>query len=72
MIARKPLELHCARCDNCRWVCEFHPDRPWEGPRARGRGGAGAPCPLCNRVDDGTEPEMPDDFVVAKRVSDGN
>src|SRR5262249_20648285 len=19
----------CARCDNARWVCEAHPDRPW-------------------------------------------
>jgi hypothetical protein len=22
----------CPRCDNCRWVCEAHPDRPWDGP----------------------------------------
>ena len=38
----------CARCDNCRWVCENHTDRPWLGARACGCGGAGAPCPICN------------------------
>ena len=21
----------CARCDNCRWVCENYTDRPWLG-----------------------------------------
>jgi hypothetical protein len=24
----------CAICDGCGWVCEAHPDSPWEGPRA--------------------------------------
>ena len=24
----------CSRCDDYRWVCENHPERPWEGPRA--------------------------------------
>lgn len=57
----------CLHCDNCHWVCENHRDRPWEGPRACGCGGAGAPCPVCNH---GTEPEMPDDFVPAKIVRD--
>jgi len=54
----------CARCDNCRWVCENHPDKPWEGRRACPCGGAGAPCPVCNRVDEDTIPAMPDDFVA--------
>jgi hypothetical protein len=30
-----------ARCDNCRWVCEDHRGRPWDGPRACTCGGAG-------------------------------
>jgi hypothetical protein len=54
----------CARCDNCRWVCEGHPERPWEGPRACGCGAPGDPCPVCNRADQDIEPEMPEDFVA--------
>ncbi len=54
----------CARCENCRWVCENHPDRPFFGERACDCGGAGDPCPICNRVDSDTMPEMPDDFVA--------
>jgi hypothetical protein len=58
----------CARCDNCRWVCENHPDQPWEGPRACGCGAPGDPCPVCNsRIDEDTEPELPEDFEVEKR-----
>ncbi|MBR0871222.1 hypothetical protein JQ633_12695 [Bradyrhizobium tropiciagri] len=57
----------CARCDNTRWVCENHPDVPWLGNRACSCGGAGAPCPVCNRAD-GDDPEdvpdMPEGFVV--------
>ncbi len=44
----------CARCDNCRWVCENHPDQPWLGDYACECGGAGAPCPVCNPCDENT------------------
>lgn len=40
----------CANCEGSGWVCENHPDRPWEGATAPGEGcgcGAGAPCPVC-------------------------
>ncbi len=37
------------------WVCENHPDRPWQGPRACPCGAAGAPCPDCNTTDDTSE-----------------
>jgi hypothetical protein len=57
----KPVRF-CARCDNCRWVCEAH--QIGQGPRACGCGAPGDPCPVCNRVDTGTEPELPEDFVV--------
>jgi hypothetical protein len=57
----------CARCDNCRWVCEAHPDRPWDGPRACGCGAPGDPCPVRNRVDSDTESELPEGFVVDRR-----
>jgi hypothetical protein len=60
------------RCDNCRWVCETHPERPWDGPRACGCGAAGAPCPVCNQGDDETAPEPPDGFVVETVRGDTN
>jgi hypothetical protein len=41
---------YCPRCDNTRWVCENHLDRLFLGERACGCGGAGAPCPGCNKV----------------------
>jgi hypothetical protein len=59
----------CARCDNCRWVCEDHRDRPWEGPRACTCGGAGAQCPVCNPADEDNPPAMPEGFV-ADPISD--
>jgi hypothetical protein len=52
----------CARCDNCRWVCENHPDKPWLGDRACSCGGAGAPCPICNASDELTAPKTPEGF----------
>ena len=64
----------CARCDNCRWVCENHVDRPWLGERACGCEGAGAPCPICNAADEATVPEMPKGFqadAVNKRFVKG-
>lgn len=60
----------CQRCDNGRWVCEVHTDRPWEGARACDCGGAGAPCPDCNPSDEVTAPEMPDDFVADLNADD--
>jgi len=35
----------CGRCHDEAWVCESHPDEPWEH---EGCGGAGMPCPSCN------------------------
>jgi hypothetical protein len=52
----------CARCDNRRWVCENHTDRPWLGKGACGCGGVGAPCPACNAAYVATVPDMPDGF----------
>ena len=54
----------CARCDNSRWVCESHPDRPFLGALACTCGGAGIPCPVCNPSDEFTEPARPDGFAV--------
>jgi hypothetical protein len=60
----------CARCDNCRWVCQAHPEGPWEGPRACGCVAPGEPCPVCNRVDDDTLPELPEGFIVDIKAKD--
>jgi hypothetical protein len=56
----------CARCADTRWVCEAHPDRPWEdSPRSCCCGAPGEPCPVCNnRIDEDSEPELSEDFIV--------
>ncbi len=46
-----------------RWVCERHLDRPFLSERACKCGGAGAPCPDCNRPD----PADPDDVPAMPR-----
>jgi hypothetical protein len=33
--------MKCSRCEDCGWVCENHPDRPWDGEHACTCGGAG-------------------------------
>ena len=55
---------HCPRCADERWVCEAHTDRPWGGAHGCPCGAAGKPCPICNKVEAGAVPDMPDGFVV--------
>src|SRR6478752_1743148 len=50
------VPMKCLVCEDCGWVCENHPDQPWQGPHACACGGAGAPCPRCNA---GTADEPP-------------
>lgn len=57
--------MTCGRCDGTRWVCENHLDRPWDGPHACGCGGAGAPCPDCNKVDSDELPLLPEGFETS-------
>jgi hypothetical protein len=52
----------CPRCDNCRWLCENHRDQLWLGVHGCTCGGAGMPCPFCNKSDDGSPPELPEGF----------
>lgn len=54
--------MKCTRCDDTHWVCENHTDRPWEGPRACGCGGAGEPCPVCNSTTSDELPLLPKGF----------
>ena len=56
--------MTCVNCDDLGWVCENHPDRPWDGARACTCGGAGAPCPACNAAGEGEVPRMPKGFQV--------
>jgi hypothetical protein len=49
-------------CEDCGWVCEKHPDRPFEGEHACACGGAGALCSNCNPADEGNAPRPPDRF----------
>lgn len=45
-------EPACKRCQDERWVCENHEDRPWTKSKPGGcTCGAGAPCPDCNPCD---------------------
>jgi hypothetical protein len=38
--------MACLRCEGEGWVCENHPDQPWQGPHACQCGGM--PCLYCN------------------------
>jgi hypothetical protein len=47
----------CEHCAGTGWVCENHPDRPWDKNLRNGcECGAGEPCARCN----GAEGEAPD------------
>jgi len=54
--------MKCLVCEGCGWVCESHPERPWEGEHACTCGGAGMPCPNCNPADERTAPRPPEGF----------
>ena len=45
----------CEVCGGARWVCEDHPDKPWDGASDREDachcGGAGMPCLVCKSDD---------------------
>jgi hypothetical protein len=55
--------MKCLLCDDCGWVCEDHPDWPWEGTYACPCGGIGMPCPRCNS-DLETPPRPPEGIRI--------
>lgn len=55
----------CAYCDDCGWVCENHPGKPWDGDRACGCGVAGMPCVRCNPSDLANPPRPPAGMRIA-------
>lgn len=41
----------CPRCRGIGWVCENHPDKPWDTSLEGGcECAAGAPCPRCSDI----------------------
>ncbi len=42
--------MTCANCNGEGWVCENHPEIPWNGGYQTCCGGAGMPC-ACNKVE---------------------
>jgi hypothetical protein len=57
-------KVACLACDSHFWVCENHPDQPWEGPHACTCGGAGSPCPRCNASTIDDPPRLPTGFKL--------
>jgi hypothetical protein len=51
--------MKCLCCEDTGWVCEDHPDQPWQDAHACTCGGAGAPCPRCNFATPGLLPRLP-------------
>jgi hypothetical protein len=52
--------MKCTLYEDCGWICEAHPDRPWHGEDACDCGPPGMPCAWCNRASEGQAPRMPE------------
>jgi hypothetical protein len=56
--------MKCIPCEDSGWVCEKHPQRPWQGAHAcRCGSGVGMPCPKCNPSDRDNPPRLPSGFT---------
>lgn len=69
------MSATCKTCSDVFWVCENHPDKPWDGyshdPRACGCG-AGMPCESCNDTSSGQKLKFPKGLVpICSVYSDG-
>jgi hypothetical protein len=53
---------------NSGWVCESHPERPWQRRHACA---AGAPCPICNVPADGASRRLPEEGIRIEVDKDG-
>jgi hypothetical protein len=50
-IERLRRATHCENCDGTGWVCENHPNLPWDSKNAASCDcGAGMPCGVCNKL----------------------
>lgn len=60
-------KIMCNNCEDFRWVCENHPNKPWLGLSNSPFGcecGAGTPCTECNG---GENPDNGEYFVEGKK-----
>ena len=48
--------MKCTRCQDTRWVCGEHPDKPMGHDGCKG---AGDPCPVCNAAGSQAAPPQP-------------
>ena len=65
-------QQECKNCDSQGWVCENHPDKPWDGASKREDAcvcGPGMPCDICNP--DNPPRMMPGAIVLCSVYSDG-
>ena len=53
--------MKCPVCEDSSWVCEEHPQEPWDGEHACGCGAPGMPCSECNSAPCAA-PRMPSGF----------
>jgi hypothetical protein len=53
----------CPLCHGLQWVCEAHPDHPWDGKCCDG---AGDPCPRCNALTQGARPALPGGYEAGR------
>ena len=58
--------MNCARCQDIRWICEEHPDKPMEHDGCKG---SGMPCPDCNPSSRGKVPVLPPDLEIDRVVA---
>ena len=61
----------CKNCSDIGWVCESHPNVPWDGGGDECYGGAGMPCEWCNPSDKDNPPRMLDGFQIILDKNDG-
>ena len=59
--ARGPPMTHCARCQDTRWTCEEHPDKPMGHDGCKS---AGDPCPDRNPQSAEKVPTLPPGFKI--------
>lgn len=58
--------MACTRCQDTRWVCEAHPDKPMDHDDCEG---AGMPCPICNPSSRAKVPTLPPLFEIAENTT---
>lgn len=50
LVDKDNVKIFCNNCDGMGWVCENHPNKPWDGISNRKNAcgcGAGMPCGKC-------------------------